>query len=115
MAVGVAEAQATVASKTNIGNGRAIYAGTLAFGTAYVAGGDALATLAEPRIPLPAVIETMMINGSAGWDFVFVPGATPKVQAFGGAAAAKGVGVEAAVGQDLSAVTKAQFWLIGPS
>ncbi len=109
MAVGVAEAQATVTSRTPIGNGRAVYVGKLAFGTEYETGGDTLASVASPMIPLPSVIESMKIPGAGGYDFVFAAG---KIKVYGGAAAAKGAGAEAAAKTDLSAIT-ATFELIG--
>lgn len=112
MAVAVAEAQAAVLTKVKtLEGGRAIYAGVLSFGTEYETGGDALVSDAN-RAALPSVIDVMLIVGAKGYDFEYVPGATPKVKAYVSAAGAKEPSQEVAAKKDLSAV-KAQFLCIG--
>jgi hypothetical protein len=112
MAVAVGEAQATVSTKILLGNGRSLYVGTLAFGTEYATGGDTLAAAAESRFALPEKIDAALIVGSTGYDFEFTAG---KVKAFVSAAGAKEPSQEVASKKDLSAVTKAGFWLVGAS
>lgn len=113
MAVGVAEAQAAVLTKVKtLEGGRALYAGLLSFGTEYETGGDTLTSDPAARAALPTNIDFMMIVGAKGYDFEFVPGATPKVKAYVGPAAAKEPSQEVAAKKDLSAV-KAQFFCIG--
>lgn len=113
MAVAVGEAQASVLTKVKmLENGRALYAGTLSFGTEYATEGDTLASDPAGRSSLPSVIDTLLIVGAKGYDFEYVAGATPKVKAYVAAAAAKEPSQEVAAKKDLSAV-KAQFLCIG--
>jgi len=112
MAVGVAEAQATVTAKLGPTNTRSIYLGTLAFGTEYATGGDTLATAEESRFKLPEKIDSMIITGASGYDFEYTAG---KVKAYVGPAAAKEPSQEVAAKKDLSAVKTAAFICIGAS
>lgn len=111
MAVGAAVAQFTTKTKILLGNSRSKYIGEVKFGNEYAAGGDTVESDPAARYALPEVIDSLQINGAGGWDFSLEAG---KVKAYGGAAAAKGAGVEAAAKADLSAIT-AKFELIGPS
>lgn len=113
MAVAVGEAQASVLTKVKmLENGRALYAGVISAGTEYPTGGYTLASDPAGRASLPSVIDTILIVGAGGYDFEFVPGATPKIKAYVSAAAAKEPSQEVAAKKDLSAV-KAQFLAIG--
>jgi hypothetical protein len=111
MAVAVAEAQFTTKTKILLGNSRSKYVGTVKFGTEYATGGNTIGSDAAARYALPEVIDSLQITGAGGWDFALESG---KVKVYGGAAAAKGAGAEAAAKTDLSGVT-ATFELIGPS
>jgi hypothetical protein len=114
MAVGAAVAQATVTTKISLGRSRAKYIGTVAFGNEYATGGDTLESNPEGRYTLPEKLDSLQITGASGWDFQYVPGATPKVQVIGTGAAAKGAGAEAAAKTDLSALSAVTFEAIGP-
>lgn len=107
MAVGVAEAQATVTSKFKLGNTKYGYVGTFALGTEYATGGNTIGTEAESRFKLPEKVDFAFVQGG-GYGYELASGKL-LIRAAG---KEKEAGAQAAAKTDVSAA-KPAFYIIG--